>query len=151
MNDPGTSLQNPIPVDPRMPICSAMTSKGTPCQRLVKAGAKQCWQHSRGLRQKWRSLTRNQSMLFVCALTSVIGFVLALLAWRYPQVWSNLRPTAAVRVPTAASTQIAKEAQPSPGSDATEPKKAIHKGAKAVPPSVQVNSEPNGIAIGGGS
>jgi hypothetical protein len=150
MNDPGSSSQNPLPADPSMVTCAAMTSRGTQCQRLAKAGAKQCWQHSHGLGQKWRSLTRNQSILFVCALIGVMGVLITLLAWWYPQLWSKPRPPAMVGVPATPNIPRAKEAQPNPGNVTTGQKRAIHKAAKTIPPAVQVNNAPNGIAIGGG-
>lgn len=133
-----------------MAMCAAMTSRGTRCQRLVKAGAKQCWQHSHGLGQKWRSLTRNQSIYFACALVSVMGVLITLLAWRYPQLWSKPRPPATVGISAAQNMPTAKEKQPATDSVATERNRTIRKAAKTVPPVVQVNNAPNGIAIGGG-
>jgi hypothetical protein len=69
-------------------ICASITSNGKRCRRPVHPGAKACWQHSTGLAPKWQSLTRNQTILFICALIGVIIGVIdagiTVLAWVYP-------------------------------------------------------------------
>jgi hypothetical protein len=66
--------------------CSGKTSKGIRCGRAVFPGARFCWQHAHGLSQRWHSLTRNQSIVFVLGLLGVAG---TLLAWLYPDFWKN--------------------------------------------------------------
>ncbi len=87
MDDPGGSLQNAVTAGPGTPTCAATTRKGAPCRRPIMAGAKWCWQHSHGLGLKWRSLTRNQSIVFILSVIGVVGVVLTLLAWRFPEFW----------------------------------------------------------------
>jgi len=38
------------------PVCGRPTKDGTPCSRTLKAEAKTCWQHARGIRQWWRAI-----------------------------------------------------------------------------------------------
>src|SRR5207253_4084742 len=45
------------------------------CKRAVAPGQKLCWQHSHGLRAKWRSLTRNQTLAFLIAVGSFAATV----------------------------------------------------------------------------
>jgi hypothetical protein len=68
-------------------VCTGSTSTGAPCRRSVKTGTGLCWQHSRGLRRKWRSLTRNQSIVFVLACVGAVSVFISLAAWRFPQFW----------------------------------------------------------------
>ncbi len=72
------------------PRCSARTGKGVPCQRRVSVDQARCWQHTQGLGQKWRSLTRSQSVVFSLTLVGVIGTLITGLAWVYPQFWITL-------------------------------------------------------------
>jgi hypothetical protein len=37
-------------------LCSRPTRDGTPCSRVLKPGAKTCWQHASGLKQRWRAI-----------------------------------------------------------------------------------------------
>jgi len=67
--------------------CTGNTSAGAACRRRVNAGETHCWQHARGMRQKWHSLTRNQSLLFVFAAISVITGAIALVTSVFPQFW----------------------------------------------------------------
>jgi hypothetical protein len=71
------------------PSCVAVTSKGTVCRRRVSDGEKRCWQHARGLKRKWQSLTRNQSILFLFAAIGVFGVPITVLAWAFPQFWNG--------------------------------------------------------------
>lgn len=70
-------------------LCTGITSTGAPCRRLIKTGAGCCWQHSRGLKRKWRSLTRNQSIAFVLGCIGVVGVSISFTAWRFPDFWST--------------------------------------------------------------
>jgi hypothetical protein len=71
---------------PKPDTCTRKTNRGIRCQRLVSPGAKFCWQHAQGVRQRWRSLTRNQSIVF--GLT-VLGIVGTALAWLFPDFWNG--------------------------------------------------------------
>jgi hypothetical protein len=55
-------------------VCQSLNRDGSLCKRPVHFGAKHCWQHAHGLRDKWRSLTGNQTVTFIF---TVIGVVLA--------------------------------------------------------------------------
>lgn len=68
------------------PTCDAVTSKGTVCRRRVNDDEKQCWQHARGVKRKWHSLTRDQSISFMLA---AVGVLIGLLAWTFPQFWNG--------------------------------------------------------------
>jgi hypothetical protein len=52
--------------------CQFRKSNGELCRRAVTAGEGMCWQHARSWRHKWRSLTRNQSILFILAVAAVV-------------------------------------------------------------------------------
>jgi len=56
----------------RAQSCQFKTTSGRLCRRKTNEGTF-CWQHSRGVRRRWRALTRNQSVVFVLAIISVIG------------------------------------------------------------------------------
>ena len=51
------------------------------CKRRTSAGESLCWQHAHGLRHKWRSLTRNQTILFLLALLGIPGAWIAFDSW----------------------------------------------------------------------
>ena len=51
--------------------CQARTRDQKQCTRSVAAGQQFCWQHALGWRAKWRSLTRNQTVVFVLALSGI--------------------------------------------------------------------------------
>jgi len=55
------------------PTCQYKKSNGELCRRTVETGEGLCWQHAKSWRHRWKSLTRNQSILFI---TSVLGVVL---------------------------------------------------------------------------
>jgi hypothetical protein len=77
--------QNPVPTTPS--VCTGTTSTGAPCRRHVRAGAECCWQHSYGLKRKWSSLTRNQSIVFILSCIGVVGVSISFAAWRFPDFW----------------------------------------------------------------
>ena len=81
--------ENPLPTT--LSICNGRTSTGAPCRRTIKAGTGFCWQHSRGLKRKWRSLTRNQSIVFILSCVGVVGVLISFVAWRFPDFWSAAR------------------------------------------------------------
>jgi hypothetical protein len=62
--------------------CQFKKDDGSLCKRSVGASEAFCWQHSSDLRHKWRSLTRNQSIIFaVSVLALVVGLPSAY--WSY--------------------------------------------------------------------
>lgn len=64
-------------------LCQYVKPDGVGCKRPVAVGQKFCWQHSHGIRAKFRSLTRNQTIIFwvgVAGLVATLGFgILSLL------------------------------------------------------------------------
>ncbi len=62
--------------------CQFKKGDGSFCKRSVGANEVFCWQHASDLRHKWRSLTRNQSIIFaVGVLALVVGLPSAY--WSY--------------------------------------------------------------------
>jgi hypothetical protein len=60
--------------------CQATKANQERCSRIICDGAKFCWQHAHGWKQRYRALTRNQSFLFWLAVagvafTLIFGFV----------------------------------------------------------------------------
>lgn len=55
------------------------------CRRSVSRGEDYCWQHANSLRHKWKSLTRNQTILFLIA---VLGLPIAVASL----LWGPLHP-----------------------------------------------------------
>ena|ERR1019366_2941073 len=51
--------------------CQFKKGNGSFCKRSVGANEAFCWQHSSGLMRKWRSLTRNQSIIFVVGVLAL--------------------------------------------------------------------------------
>jgi hypothetical protein len=51
--------------------CQFKKSDSSLCKRNVGANEIFCWQHSSGAMRKWRSLTRNQSILFVVSVLAL--------------------------------------------------------------------------------
>jgi len=52
--------------------CGFKKGDGSACKIRVGKGERYCWYHSRGLRRRWRSLTRNQTVIFLITLLSLI-------------------------------------------------------------------------------
>jgi hypothetical protein len=67
------------PVEIIQQTCRAKKSDGSRCSRAVAEGEGFCWQHARSWRNKWESLTRNQSLLFIL---TVLGVILGLVGLR---------------------------------------------------------------------
>jgi hypothetical protein len=65
----------------RLPTCQFVKSNRMYCKRRIAEGEKFCWQHAHGLRAKWRSLTRNESLLFVIG---VLGLFATIALGLYP-------------------------------------------------------------------
>ncbi len=59
--------------------CTRTTRGGAACRRRVNTGERYCWQHASGLKQKWQSLTRNQTMQFLLGVIGLICSVVPLL------------------------------------------------------------------------
>jgi hypothetical protein len=53
-------------------ICQLKKADGSNCKRRVGASQGFCWQHSGGMIRKWRSLTSNQSMIFVVSILALV-------------------------------------------------------------------------------
>lgn len=79
-------------------ICRGKTSKGKACSRHVAAGQKTCWQHTTGWSAKYKSLTRNQSILF---FATVVPAVLATLTFVAAQISSWKETPFSVKVLSA--------------------------------------------------
>jgi hypothetical protein len=52
--------------------CQFEKSNGQPCRRTIRIGGKFCWQHARGLKTRWRALTRNQTIIFLLTVVGVL-------------------------------------------------------------------------------
>jgi hypothetical protein len=63
------------PTIPAKPTCQFKKSNSELCKRTVARGEDRCWQHARSWRQRWKSLTRNQTVGFILV---VLGLVLTL-------------------------------------------------------------------------
>jgi hypothetical protein len=64
------SMDQASPDSPRS-TCRFKKSDGELCRRGVQSGEEMCWQHAKSWPHKWRSLTRNQSILFILAALGV--------------------------------------------------------------------------------
>ncbi len=51
--------------------CQFVKQNNDACKRSVAIGHKFCWQHSHGLRAKWHSLTRRQTVEFYIGAASL--------------------------------------------------------------------------------
>jgi hypothetical protein len=65
----------------RKPTCNFLKTNGAYCKRPIAHGAITCWQHAHGSKRKWKSLTRNQTLLFLLALLGIPGVGTALYDW----------------------------------------------------------------------
>ena len=63
------------------PTCKFLKTNGAYCKRPTAHGEITCWQHARGLRRKWKSLTKNQTILFLLALLGLPGVWIAFDSW----------------------------------------------------------------------
>lgn len=68
----------PIAEKGRLPTCQSVTPNHTYCKRKIAVGEKFCWQHAHGLKAKWRSLTRNESLLFVIGVLGLLFTIIGL-------------------------------------------------------------------------
>jgi hypothetical protein len=73
-------------------ICGRKTVDGTPCQRRVKTGGGPCVIHATGFRGKLRSLARNNVLLFLLTVISVVVGVSALAGWAYDEFIKRASP-----------------------------------------------------------
>lgn len=66
-----------------MGTCGYLLKNGQFCKHNVRNGEKFCWQHSNGIKRRWKSLTRNQTIAFTFGLCGLLGFVItgATLIW----------------------------------------------------------------------
>jgi hypothetical protein len=65
-----------------MATCGFIKSNGEGCRRNIAEGETRCWQHAKTWRHKYRSLTRDQSVIFYLTL---VGTLVALLG--VPQLY----------------------------------------------------------------
>jgi hypothetical protein len=71
--------------------CRGTTVGGTRCLRKVSSGASLCWQHARGIRAKYASLSRNQQVVFAVSLLGVIlTVVFFFIQFKQPQSHSSV-------------------------------------------------------------
>jgi hypothetical protein len=59
-------------VAPNIPTCQFKRENGELCKRNVSPGEGRCWQHARSWRHKFKSLTRNQTAVFMVGLLGLI-------------------------------------------------------------------------------
>lgn len=64
--------------EPSRQTCRYKKSNGELCRRTIEAGESLCWQHAKTWRHKWKSLTRNQSILFIVGILSLVVSLLGL-------------------------------------------------------------------------
>jgi hypothetical protein len=67
-------------IRPKDSTCQFLKQNGERCKRSVAEGERFCWQHSRELRAKWRSLTRSQSIMFCIGMCGLVLTIVSLLA-----------------------------------------------------------------------
>ena len=72
--------------------CSHKKLNGELCQNRISEGEGLCWLHAKSWRHKWRSLTRNQSIMFILAVFGALLAVLAIILWGV----DRLKPSVAV-------------------------------------------------------
>ncbi len=53
--------------------CGFIKKNQQRCKRSIAEGQRFCWQHARGIRARWRSLTRNQSLIFALTILGVFA------------------------------------------------------------------------------
>jgi hypothetical protein len=63
-------MSSPPPVRGELK-CQFQRTNGEFCKRGVAPGETKCWQHANSWAHKWKSLTRNQSIAFICILLGV--------------------------------------------------------------------------------
>jgi hypothetical protein len=114
--------------------CHFIKDDGVPCKRRVSSDETYCWQHSHGLRHKWRSLTRNQSVVFlvgVLGLLATIGLGLPSAYWSYRG--TENRPTSTPLPPTPGAVPPAGLPEPPPSPSPMSPPKVAPKPSESKP------------------
>jgi hypothetical protein len=74
--------------------CTSTSRNGTSCKRNVRTGQIVCWQHARGLKARWKSLSSRQRLGF--ALT-VVGIILTV-AFGLSPIWIPSKPQAMTNI-----------------------------------------------------
>ena len=96
------------PATPTKATCQFQRDNGEWCKRGVALGESKCWQHARSWKRKWKSLTRNQTILFaMAAVALVIGVPAAWFtydSWRIARQQTSRATTASPRTPSPAIT-----------------------------------------------
>lgn len=88
-------------------ICQGTKGDGEPCKREVALSERYCWQHSKGFRHRWRSLTRNQGIFLALAIASIIlTLVLGIpgIYWHFSVATGNVKPPQQQPTPSGATT-----------------------------------------------
>ena len=70
-----------VRADLNKPTCRFVKANGELCKRPTAYGEITCWQHAHGLTRKWKSLTKNQTILFLLALLGIPGAWIAFDSW----------------------------------------------------------------------
>jgi hypothetical protein len=60
------------PIIPDTPTCRFTKGNGEFCRRSVSPGEGMCWQHAKTWHHRIRSLTRNQTVIFILAIAGII-------------------------------------------------------------------------------
>jgi hypothetical protein len=74
------------PAVPTKFTCQVQKDNGEWCKRAVAPGEAKCWQHARSWKHRWKSLTRNQTILFVFTTLALVIALVALVI-EVPNAW----------------------------------------------------------------
>lgn len=143
------------------PTCQFVKPNRVYCKRKIAEGERFCWQHAHGFKARWRSLTRNQSVLFVLTVLGVVAAVVGLPIFHHERehILAVAQQAARTEPPiTLESTANPEPRQTEPPNPKKPPnrQKATYvkgngnvtgKGNQAAPIAIA----PNGIAITGGN
>jgi hypothetical protein len=95
-----------------LPICQRRRPNQERCKRTVARGQKFCWQHAHGLLAAWRSLTRNQTVVFLMAVVGVVGVVATFWFGFHPFVSKTPTANSAYHeLPTTKAEQTEKQSE----------------------------------------
>src|SRR5271154_1478860 len=93
---------------PKKSTCQFQKHNGQSCKRAVAPGEANCWQHTHSWKHKLKSLTRNQTVVFVLtALAFFIGIPAAWFtydSWRIARKQTSSPATTPVRATGSAET-----------------------------------------------
>src|SRR5258706_7675524 len=83
MEEPPAAPSNTSSSSSRIHTCQFIKGNGERCKRNVAVGEDKCWQHAHGWKHKLRSLTKNQTILFLLALLGIPGLWLSYDSWNH--------------------------------------------------------------------